>query len=71
MKEIFIKRWNNGNKVFQIINYKKSWKEEGNPPLIKFTTNGAKKKNNDKCLDVNLIIGYLVFNYTNFNLQRN
>jgi hypothetical protein len=70
MKEIYEKWWDNGNKVFQITNYKKVWKGVGNPPLFRFRTNGAKKKNGDKCLDVFLEIGYTVFNYTNFNLQN-
>lgn len=69
MKNIFEKWWDNGNKVFQVTNYKKSWIEVGNPPLLRFRTNGAKKKNGDKCLDTHLEIGYTVFNYTNFNLQ--
>lgn len=69
MKKIYEKWWENGNKVFQITNYKKSWKEVGNPPLLRFRTNGARKNKGDKCLDVHLEIGYTVFNYTNFNLQ--
>lgn len=69
MKIIFKKWWNNGNKVFLIINYKKSWKEYSNPPMIEFKTNGAKKKYDDSCLSVTLTIGYIVFNYTNFDLQ--
>ncbi len=65
MKKIYQKWW--GNKQFSIINYKKSWKEVGNPPLLRFRTNGAKKRNpEDTCLDVYLEIGYTVFNYTNF-----
>ena len=70
MKEIYEKWWDNGNKVFQITNYKKSWKEVGNPPLFRLRTNGARKRKGDKCLDIHLEIGYTVFNYTNFNLQR-
>ena len=31
---IFEKWWNNDTKVFQIINYKKAWKENGNKPRI-------------------------------------
>lgn len=70
MKIIFEKWWKNATKSFSIINYKKSWKEVGNPPLLRFRTNGAKKKNGDNCLDVHLEIGYTVFNYTNWNLQN-
>ena len=45
MKKIYEKWGDNGNKVFQITNYKKSWKEVGNPPLFRFRTNGARKSN--------------------------
>lgn len=69
MKIIYEKCWDNGNKVFQITNYKKSWKEVGNKPLLRFRTNGAKKSKGDNCLDVHLEIGYTVFNYCNFDLQ--
>lgn len=70
MKEICEKWWANGSKVFQITSYKKDWKENGNPPLFRFRTNGARKRNGDKCLDIHLEIGYTVFNYTNYNLQK-
>lgn len=70
MKVIFQKWWNNSNKQFSIINFKKPWKEVGNPPLFRFRTNGGRRKNGDRCLDVFLEIGYTVFNYTNFDLQR-
>lgn len=56
-----------GNKVFSITNYKQSWKENGNKPRLSFFTNGAKKQNGDKCLDVHLIIGYTIFNYCNYS----
>ena len=36
--------------------------------MFKFFTNGAKKKNGDNCLDVELIVGYLIINYVNYNL---
>ena len=71
MKIIYEKWWDNGNKVFQITNYKKCWKEVGNKPRINFHTNGARKRKGDKCLDISLTIGYTVFNYCNFNLQNN
>ena len=70
MKVIFQKWLKNSSKQFSIINYKKAWKEVGNPPLLRFRTNGAKKKNGDGCLDVFLEIGYTVFNYTDFDLQK-
>lgn len=70
MKKIFQKWWSKDSKQFSITNYKKAWKEVGNPPLLRFRTNGAKKKNGDKCLDVHLEIGYTVFNYTDFDLQN-
>ena len=66
MKTIFQKWWQNGNKQFCIINYKKGWKENGNKPRIKFKWNGA-RKGIDSCFDATLIIGYTIFNYTNFN----
>lgn len=68
MKKVFEKWWDNESKYFGILNYKKSWKENGNKPRICFHTNGAKKRNpKDTCLDVHLIIGYTIFNYTDFN----
>ena len=68
MKKIFEKWWDNESKYFGILNYKKSWKENGNKPRIDFYTNGAKKRNpKDTCLDVHLIVGYTIFNYTDFN----
>ena len=70
MKKIYEKWWDNGNKGFQITNYKKSWKEVGNPPLFRFRTNGARKSTGDKCLAVHLEKGYTVFNYCNFNLSK-
>ena len=57
-------------KNITLINYREPWKENGNPPMFKIRTNGAKKKNGDACFDFELYIGYLVFNYTNFDLQR-
>lgn len=67
---IIIDKWfSNGNKNFSIINYKKVWKEVGNKPRIHFSTNGARKRSGDKCLDISLTIGYIIINYTNFDLQ--
>lgn len=70
MKKIFEFWWRNSTKVFQITNYKKSWKEYGNKPRLSFYHNGAKKSKGDNCFDVHLIVGYTVFNYTNFDLQK-
>ena len=62
--------WSKGTKNITLINYKKPWKENGNPPMFCIKTNGAKKRNGDTCLDFSIYLGYLIFNYTNFNLQR-
>lgn len=70
MKKIFEKWWRHNTKSLSIINYKKAWKENGNKPRLAFWTNGAKKKAGDRCLDVTLIIGYTIFNYTNWDLQN-
>lgn len=69
MNKIFEKWWDKGNKCFSIINYKQSWKEVGNKPRFTISTNGAKKRRGDRCLDVNIIIGYININYVNFDLQ--
>lgn len=71
MKTIFEKWFNDGDKVLQITNYKKSWKENGNKPRILLHENKGRRKNGDKCFDITLILGYTVFNYCNFNLQKN
>lgn len=68
-KVIFEKWWDNDTKVFQIINYKKVWKENGNKPRIKLFENGGRKKKGDKCFDLHLIVGYTVFNYCNCRLN--
>ena len=70
MTILFSKWWDKDTKNFQIVNYKKAWKENGNKPRIEYHTNGAKKKNNDKCLDVRLILGYTIINYTNFAYNK-
>ena len=66
---IFDKWWDNGNKNISLLNYRKSWKENGNPPMFCVRTNGAKKKNGATCFDFLIYFGYLILNYTNFNLQ--
>ena len=70
MKRVYEKWFCGETKLIQIINYKRVWKEVGNPPRISFRTNGARRSKGDRCLDVQLIIGYTIFNYCNFNLQR-
>lgn len=68
MKKIFERWWANDTRCFSIINYRQGWKENDNKPRLSFHTNGAKKKRKeDTCLNVTFIIGYIVFNYTNFN----
>lgn len=62
--------WAKGTKNIALRNYKKPWMENGNPPMWGIRTNGAKKKNGDNCLDLFIHLGYLIFNYTNFNLQN-
>lgn len=66
-KIILNKYWDNDTKNFRICNYRNIWQT----PNLYFGSNGAKRKNGDKCLDIKLIIGYTVINYTNFDLQRN
>lgn len=67
--QIFERWWANHTKCFGIRNYRNKWKKIGIKPRPLFRTNNAKKKNGNTCLDVHLIIGYTIFNYTNFNLQ--
>lgn len=70
MKILFEKWWDNGSKVFQIINYKESWEKNGNKPRVNFFENGGRKRNGDNCLDIHLIIGYTIFNYCNYALNK-
>lgn len=70
MKIIFERWWKKNTKVFAIVSYKKSWKEHGIKPTVGIHTNGAKRKNGDKCFDLNICIGYIVIMYTNFDLQK-
>ena len=69
MKVIIDKWWDHDFKHFGVINYRKSWRENGNKPRIDFWTNGA-KRGKHRCLDVTLIIGYTIFNYSNFDYSR-
>lgn len=68
-KDYIDKWWDNDDKNFRISNYKNSWKNQGGPQFF-FQTNGARRKNGDNCFDAKLVIGYIVINYTNFNLQK-
>lgn len=70
MKKIFEKWWDKNTKSFSIVNYRKSWQENGNKPRISFYHNGGKRINGDRCFDANLIIGYTIFSYTNWDLQK-
>ena len=62
--------WDKDTKHIGLNNYKKAWKENGNPPMFCIRTNGGRRKNGDKCLDFFIYFGYWIFNYTNFNLQN-
>ena len=70
MRKIIQLCWAKGTKCFYVINYKKAWKHIGTKPKFLFHHNGAKRKNGDTCYDASLIIGYTIFSYTNFDLQR-
>lgn len=59
MKVIY--KYRKNNKYFSIISYKRSWKEHGIKPRINFFTNKGFFKS---CLDITLIIGYIIINYT-------
>lgn len=61
--------WSKDTKHIGLLNFKKPWKEVGNEPIWRITTNGGRRKNGDKCFDFFINFGYLIFNYTNFNLQ--
>lgn len=69
---LFQKWWDNNTKQLSIRWEYSSWSKNGTGMIWRFRTNGAKKSNpEDTCLDVFLELGYLVINYTNFNLQKN
>ena len=68
---LFQKWWDNGTKQLSIRWEYSSLSKNGTGMIWRFRTNGAKKSNpEDTCLDVFLELGYLVINYTNFNLQN-
>ncbi len=62
--------WKKGNKYFGVRNMRKFWKRSGMRPALMIHTNGAKRSHGDVCYDWTLVVGYHVFNYTNFDLQR-
>lgn len=70
MKVIFEKWWDKDTKCFSIRNHKEAWKKSGTKPRVDFHHNGAKRSKGDKCFDVSLVIGYTIFNYTNWDLQK-
>lgn len=81
-RDIWLDLWfSKGNKNLTIRNFKhirkKNLKEYGNDPDINIKrrwgihTNGAKKGNpKDTCLDWQLDLGHIHFNYTNFNYNK-
>ena len=67
---LFEKWWDNNSKSFGIRNYKKAWKENGIKPKISYHTNKGQRILGHKCFDATLTIGYTIFNYTNWDLQK-
>ncbi len=63
------KWWAKDTKHIGLYNYKEPWKENGNKPMWKIRTNGTRKRNGDNAFDFYIHFGYLIFNYTNFDLQ--
>ena len=74
MKTIFSLEWDQSQKYLSLIDFEEDWIKIGNiykwynPPRI--VTNNDKKKNGDTCFDISIQISYLVFSYTNYNLQK-
>ena len=69
--KLFQKWWDNESKQFSIHCYYSSWSKNGTGMHWGWRTNKAKKSNpKDTCLDVFLELGYIVINYTNFDLQN-
>jgi len=62
--EIFEIWWHKHSKVICLCYYE--WGE----PDFWIHSNGAKRKNGDRCFDFNIHFGKLAFWYTNFDLQR-
>jgi hypothetical protein len=55
------------DKQFSIRWMRPWWSKNGIGQIWRIRTNGARKNSKDTCLDVHIELGYLVFNYTNFN----
>lgn len=62
--------WKNNTRYIGLHNYKVPWKEIGQKPIWRIRTNGASRKNGDTCFDINIFLGYIVFNYTNWNWRK-
>lgn len=58
------------SKTFTVSWMRKYWKDNPEQLQYGYRDNGAKKENGDTCLDATLSIGYLQFNYINWNLQK-
>lgn len=70
--KVIFQVWNKkSTKVISLMNYKEPWKENGNPPMFCIRNNGGRRKKGDKCFDFYIHIGYLIFNYCNYDLQKN
>lgn len=70
MGKIFEIWWSEDTKTFSITNYRRWWKELGYKPRLCIHENGGRRKKGDRCFDISVVIGYTVFNYVNFTLQR-
>lgn len=69
-KVIFQKWFCKDTKVISLISYKVPWKENANKPMFKIHENGGRRRKGNMCFDLHIIIGYWVFNYCNYNLQK-
>jgi hypothetical protein len=69
MKEYFSRWWDNGSKNFSIRSFRDDWSKNGVGMHWCYGTNGAKPGTEDTCLDACLTLGYLTFNYTNFDYK--
>ena len=69
MKKIFErwfnKRGHNSTKCISLY-YFEGWDK----PKFEIYTNGGKRRDGDKCFDLNIHIGKLAFCYTNWDLQK-
>lgn len=69
-KTYFDRWWKRNTKHIGLYNYKVPWKEIGQKPIWRIRTNGASRKNGDTCFDLTIFLGYIVFNYTNWDWQK-